>query len=258
MVQKVQKQEEISIMELERGTITFHVLGVTPFIAAAMSQKAKRELLLPRGKKNAAERASTVKHDPIAEYRDSIYRNLDDDAPSRIVVPSTMFKAAMSSVATDIPGVTKAQIGRLTYVNGDYISLYGTPKILCSVVRNSDMNRTPDIRTRAILPTWAAIVDVTFTKPLVKETHVGNLLSAAGLIRGVGDWRPEKGQGNYGQFELVAANDARFLKLVETQGRAPQDAALASPDPYDSETVQLLDHAFTEAEARGLTLTLPA
>ena len=70
----------------------------------------------------------------------------------------------------------------------------------------------------------------------------------AGIMRGVGDYRPEKGKGDYGQFELVAANDPRFLAVIKDGGRRAQDAALANPSPYDAESAELLTWYGVEAE----------
>lgn len=242
---------EISIVKIEQGRIQFCVLGVSPLIMHAMSAKVGRELLLPRGRKTAADKASSLKHNPYEEYRDSVYKAVGDDGDTRCLVRSTAFKSAMASAALDIPGAAKAQIGRLTYVNGDYVEVYGVPRLHMAVVRSADMNKTPDIRTRAILPAWACRVTVTYTRPILRESSVVNLLAAAGVMRGIGDWRPEKGSGSFGQFELVSSDDERFLSVVKSGGRAAQDKALANPECYDGETAELLSWFDSEANRRG-------
>lgn len=245
------KDDSISVVEVTKGSITFCVLGSTPLILHRMSEKAKQQLLLPAGRKTAAEKASSMKHDPVAEYRASAYQSVGDDHPTRLLQVSTSFKKSLASAALDMPGAAKAQIGRLTYVEGDYVGIYGTPKLFMAVTRSSDINRTPDIRTRAIVPEWAAFVTITFVKPIMRETVVANLFAAAGIMRGVGDWRPEKGSGSYGQFELVSADDERFKRIVAEQGREAQDKALAEPQPYDSESAEMLSWFKAEANRRG-------
>lgn len=42
---------------------------------------------------------------------------------------STSFKGAIRSAALDMPGAKKAQIGRLTYIAGDFVGIYGVPKL---------------------------------------------------------------------------------------------------------------------------------
>jgi len=81
---------------------------------------------------------------------------------------------------------------------------------------------------------------------------VANLLAAAGITIGIGDWRPEKGAGNYGQFKLVDANDADFVRIVTHGGRAAQQAALDTPVAYNDETAELLTWFETERGVRSL------
>ncbi len=164
---------------------------------------------------------------------------------------ASAFKAALKSAALDLPGASKSQIGRLTYVEGDLVSIYGVPKLLMSVVRSADMNRTPDIRTRAILTEWACRVSITFVMPLLREQAVVNLLAAAGITQGIGDWRPQKGSGSYGQFALVGIGDADFDRIVATGGRDAQMAAMAEPECYDDETEKLLSWFDVESKRRG-------
>lgn len=247
---KQQTTEEISILEVSQGRADVCILGKTPLILNRMSEKAARELLLPR-KKTAADKAGSLKHNPPEEYRASAYKSSDPKAATRLLLLSTAFKGAMRSVAVDIPGAAKAQIGRLTYVDGDYVDIYGIPKLFMSITRSADMNRTPDVRTRAIVPEWACRLSVTYVTPLLKEQAVVNLLAAAGIMRGVGDWRPEKGAGNYGQFELVSSNDKRFLDIVKRGGAKAQDEALANPECYDAESAELLTWFTDEAGRRG-------
>ncbi|MGW8178293.1 MAG: hypothetical protein ACWGQW_05940, partial [bacterium] len=234
MAAKKEKSENVEVVRVEEKELHFCVLGRDPgLLNNAMSEKTKQELLFPRGRKTAADKASTLKHNPLKEYRDSCYKSIHEDSSTRIQIRATSFKAAMASVALDIPGAAKAQIERLVYVRGDYINVYGIPQIHMAVVRNKDMNRTPDVRTRACIPEWACYLTISFTSPILKEKDVVQLLANAGFMRGVGDWRPEKGSGSYGQFELVSENNPDFQRIIKAGGREAQDAALLSPQPYD-------------------------
>jgi hypothetical protein len=244
----VKKEVAVDIVRITEGRINVCILGRTPLIHNRMSQKAWRELLMPR-RKTTADKVSNLKHDPLAEYRASAYL-AEGEGPTRFQVLSTAFKGAICSVAVDIPGAAKAQVGRLTWVEGDRIDVYGIPKLRMAVVRNSDMNHTPDIRTLAAMPEWACRVSIVFVTPLLNQTAVINLLASAGLTRGIGDGRQEKGKLSFGQFEIVDSNDARFLKLLE-DGRAAQDAALANPEPFDTESAEMFAWFTDEAARRG-------
>jgi len=251
MASKKSEGTEISVLEVSRGVIEFCVLGNSPLICNAMSAKAKQQLLLPPTKKNAAEKASTLKHQPMDEFRASMYTARDPACPTRIIAKATAFKGALMSAAIDIPGAAKAQIGRLAYVEGDEIPIFGIPQLLMSVTRSADMNKTPDVRTRAILPKWACRIAIQYTTPLLKEQAIINLLAAAGITQGVGDWRVQKGSGNYGQFSLVSPDDKEFVRIIKEGGKNAQDKAIADPVCYDSETEELLSWFHVETKRRG-------
>jgi hypothetical protein len=228
------------ILKITQGTLDVWLVGGEPIILNRMSEKAKHELLVPHGRLTEVEKQTRLKHDPIAEYRASPYTLKDARQPTLLAHLAAAFKKAMMTAALDLPGTKKAQIGRLVWVQGQYVGLYGLPKLFMAPVRSADMNRTPDIRTRAIVPEWAAHLEVTFTQPLIRAQAVANLLGAAGLIAGVGDWRPEKGAGNFGQFRIVDQDDKTLRRIMATGGRAAQEAALAKPVAYDDETTEML------------------
>lgn len=243
--------EEITVITVGTELLTYNVLGTSPLILNAMSQKTRQQLILPPKKKNTAEKTSTLKHVPMEEYRASAYKSQGDTAPTRLLMMSTAFKNALRSVALDLPGATKAQLGRLAFVEGVYVHVYGVPQLFMSVVRNSDMAHTPDVRTRAIVPEWACQVAIRIMTPMLNATEVDKLFGAAGMMRGVGDWRPEKGSGSFGQFSLVAEDDPRFVAIVDGGGREAQDAALDNPACYDGETAELLTWFDAEVKRRG-------
>lgn len=245
-------ETEVVIQEIAKAVDSFWIVGTSPFVCNRMSQKARGELLLPKGRKTAAEKASSLKHDPMQEFRASPYLTRDDNAPTVIEALASMFKGAMKTAALDLPGARKAQIGRLVNIEGDRVSLYGVPQIFMSIVRSADMNRTPDVRTRAIIPTWAARVTVSYVSTIIRTQSVANLLAAGGVTAGVGDFRPEKGAGNYGMFRLVSEGDAELQHIMVTGGRTEQAAALADPEPYDDETAELLSWYGVEVARRGI------
>lgn len=251
MKPKKESVSEISILEVNQGELSVCILGESPFIYNAMSEKVRQTLLMPAPKKNAAERASSLKHEPLAEYRASVYHHIDKSRPTHLSFPASGFKKALAGAALDIPGAAKAQIGRLVWVCGDRVDMYGAPKMLMSVTRSSDINRTPDVRTRAILPEWACKLTLRYMKPILKEQTIANLLAAAGMIRGVGDWRQEKGSGSYGQFRLVSEDDADFVRICAEGQRKVQLAALETPSFYDDETQKLFDWFIEERARRG-------
>jgi len=235
-------------LDVERACVW--IIGQTPLIYHAMSQKSKQTLLFPKPRKTAADKSQSLKHDPLQEFRDCCYRRVDGDAgPTRLIFPAVSFKASMCNAALEIPGAKKTQIGRLVWVENDYIDMYGVPEMLISIVRSSDMNKTPDMRTRAILRKWACKLTINFVKPTLNQTGICRLLETAGLVMGVGDFRQQKGAGNYGQFCI--ADEAEVKDIVAGGGMEIQDSALESPNFYDLETSNLYNWFVEERARRG-------
>lgn len=241
-------KQDISIVKMEQGEVTFCILGQTPIILNRMTEKAKRELLMPAKKSG---RKSSLKHDPYQEFRDSPYTIPDDNAPAYLAHLATAFKGAIRGAGVDTDGISKAELGRLLWVNGERIPLFGEPQLMMAITRSAGMNKTPDVRTRACIPKWACMLSVSFMKPKISASDVTNLLVTAGLTQGVGDWRPEKGAGNYGQFTIVDKNDEEFNRIINSDGRDVQKRAMQAPVMYDDETVELMSWFDDEAEARG-------
>lgn len=246
----VQTEATVDIPRITTHTITLYILGTRPLICNRMSEKAKGEILSPRGRKTAAEKASTLKHYPLEEFRASPYTL--PGGPTLLALMSSAFKGAMSTAALDLPGSNKKQIGRLVWVAGDYTPVYGTPKVFMSVVRSADMNKTPDIRTRAIVPQWAAVVDVSYVAPIINAQAIVNLAVAAGYTVGVGDYRPEKGAGTYGQFTVFTDDSDPAFQEVLAQGREAQIAAMNAPEPYDQDTTDMLAWWQSDTRRRGM------
>lgn len=247
-------ETEISVLTIKVDSVKVCIKGTTPLIYNAMAEKAWHELLLPGGRKSTAQRAESLKHEPLLEFNGSVYtfREVDGDMPTRLYFPTGAFKKAIAKAALDLPGVSKSQVGRLCWITEDRVPVYGVPQLLMSVVRSADMNRTPDIRTRAILPTWACEFTVKSAAPIIKTENVVRLLMAAGVLVGIGDWRQEKGAGSYGQFEIADKGDKGFAAIVKNGARKAQDAALAEPAPYDDETEKLLSWFDAEIQRRGI------
>ncbi len=243
----------ICIAEFLSESVTVRVVGTSPIILNRMSEKAKRELLLPKGRRSAADRAQTLKHDPLEEFQASPYVSDDPKSPTYLQALSSFFKKGMSGAATDIPGTNKAQIGRLLWVEGERVPLYGVPYMRMDIVRSSDMNRTPDVRTRCCVKEWACEITIHYAVPLLNKTAVLNLLAAAGMYAGAGDWRPGRG-GVCGQYRgMTTSADDRKLwdRLVKTGGRKSQMDAMASPIFYDDDTAELFGWFNEEVEKRG-------
>lgn len=244
----------INTIEIRQGRADYWLLGTTPHIPHAFSESTGKELLFPAKKKSKAEKETTLKHKPLEEYRGCFYkRRPDDKGPTRLLMPSRLIKAAISEVAKRMPGASASEVRQLVFVEGIYNDLYGVPEILMSYVRNLDILRTPDIRTRPIMPLWACKVTIRHVLPHISADVLHNLVSAAGVLCGLGDGRPQKGNDVFGQYETVSANDAR-LRAVMKMGIKQQDAAIARPNPFDQFSADMLGYHNAESRRRNFKL----
>lgn len=246
---------EIVIHPVQEGHAEYYILGTSPLILNRMSQKAWHELLAPKGRKTAADKTANLKHDPIAEFRDSPYRIPEIKEPTLLAVMPSSFKKSMAIAALDTPGAKKAQIDRLVkMMEPELLPIWGVPRIFMAVTRSADQNKTPDIRTRALLPEWAAKVVVRFNATVLRTQSITNLLAAAGMWSGIGDWRQEKGSGSYGSFIIVSKDDPDFKRITTTQGRKAQQEALEHPMAYNDETAEMLAWFDVEVKRRGFSV----
>jgi hypothetical protein len=251
MATKKAEAGTLHIDALKQGRVTLTLVGNTPFYFNAMSAKAKRSLLIGGGKKTAAERKE-LKHDPEQEYRDSVYRAHSGD--TLLCFPAPGVKNAMATAALETPGVTKTSVQRLIFLPEQRIRMWGKPYLKMDVVRSADMNKTPDVRTRAFLPRWVAEVDIAFVTPTLSAHAIVSLLSNAGVIVGIGDFRQEKGRGSYGTFSVVGEDGGEwsdYIAEIKAEGRDVQQSAMDHPEYADQETADLMEMLEEERERRA-------
>jgi hypothetical protein len=242
--------EPIRVAPINTRTLELALIGVTPLYQNRMSAKNARGILVPPPRMTKADKAANQKHDPRAEFRDAA--QVLRSGETHLGIPATAFKGAMMTAALETQGgIQKTQVGRLCFVEDEYVPVYGVPFLSMSMVRMADINHTPDIRTRPVLPRWACTVRVTYVVPNLDETVVTNLLARAGTYIGVGDWRQEKGKGNFGRWRIVNAGDAEWEDIVAQGGRDAQMAAFETPMPYDPVTADLLSWYDEEMARRG-------
>jgi hypothetical protein len=265
-VTRTPKPLELEVIDLERGNTDLYIVGTSPFYCNRMGAKAQRELLLPRGTLTRAQKATKLKHAPLAEFRDSPYmrrtitnrtpwRNEITEAPAEtlLTMRAVAPKKAMAAAALDMPtSVTKAAVGRLIQVNGDYVPLWGRPYLDMSVVRQAGIAKTPDIRTRARLNRWAMRISLSWVKPMLNATLVGQLLNAAGVLCGLGDFRQEKGGGSFGMFRIAPPDDPELIQIMAEGDYREQALALRDPECVDWESDDLLSWYFEELKRRGV------
>jgi hypothetical protein len=93
---------------------------------------------------------------------------------------------------------------------------------------------------------------INFITPKLSQTAIISLLVNGGFTCGLGDWRQEKGSGNFGLFEVAESlQDARVQRLMAEGGRDVQIKALETPQFYDDDTERLYTWLNDEVMRRG-------
>lgn len=243
-IKKNTEHTTLVIEPIKMRSVIVHLVGISPLIMHRFAFKAWQELLYPSQKKNKAERASSLKHQPLEEYRGCLYCNRDPGQAALFHIPNGMLHQALAAAALDMPGATRTAMERWTSVVDLNINLFGVPQMFMSMVRSSDQNRTPDVRTRPIFPQWACSIEISYKIDPLTDSSVINLLAAAGTIVGFGDWRPQKG-GPYGKFKIVGvwpvdirvaleAHYASCLNCYQRVGLWPKRKSSGSPASFAS------------------------
>ena len=240
MVAKKNTEKEaggLGIEPLDQYETHVKILGTSPLIYNSMSAKAQQTLFLGARKKTAAEKKE-IKHNPEEEFVDSCYE--DGINGAHLSFPSTGIKRGMATAALETAGVTKASINRCIYVVGEHINVWGKPYMNMSVVRSSDINRTPDIRTRAKLPNWCTEVTIRYIYPTFSQKDILSLVTNAGTLCGLGDWRIEKG-GPMGGYRIALTKEDFKLwdKIVKEEGETCQKLSLENPETEANDKTSL-------------------
>lgn len=202
------KSGPIDVPLIKIGETTMWVVGRTQYVFNSMSGRGRRELLYPSGgRRSRADRAGVLKHDPYAEFCDSITR-APEGSPTLLGIPAAAFHRLMQTAALDLPNTRKSEIGRMTWIvadEGAALPVWGVPEFEIIGVRTADLARTPDMRSHAVMREWCCEVTVQYVVPRLTASACFNLMFAGGWTVGVGDGRQEKGILNNGQFAVVPA-----------------------------------------------------
>ncbi|RVK37621.1 hypothetical protein [Sinorhizobium meliloti] len=218
------KREEIGIElpKLDIRLMEVTVVGDSPLIVHAWSEKAKKEML---GKQMKTAKQAKEAKDPKADFESSLYR-LGDGGHG---FPSIGFKAAAVTACTSVAGITKVAARQAFHILGEDVDVKGAfdgTSARHNLVRiegsepsmREDMVRvgmgTADLRYRGEFADWHAKLLVRYNANVLSESQILNIINVAGFAVGVGEWRPEK-DGMSGMFHV--ATEADMLKLEAAQ-----------------------------------------
>ena len=212
MGKKIEEEVGIEIPKLELKEFYLHIIGDSPLIVHAWSEKAKKEMLDKQMKKATKGREAK---DPFRDFCDSLYwltekpenPTMEDVESAKFGFPAVAFKAA----AVDggfLSGVTaKKTTGRAAFhIIGEMVEIDGKP------IMREDMVRvgmgTADIRYRAEFKEWRTTLRIRYNEFAMSMEQIVNLFNFGGFGVGIGEWRPAK-DGSYGMFHVATENELK-------------------------------------------------
>jgi hypothetical protein len=217
----------IELPPLNLSVMEVTIIGDTPLIVHAWSQKAKKEMLDKQMKKAKGAREAK---DPQADFEASMYRLADGGYG----FPSVAFKNSAVTAGTSVAGLTKIAARQAFHILGEDAEVLGAfegSKSRMNLARiegpaptmREDMVKvgmgTADLRYRPEFPDWWAKILVRFNGNVLSESQILNLLNTAGFAVGVGEWRPEK-DGMNGMFHVATEADLKKLEKPAKMRRA--------------------------------------
>lgn len=211
------KTEVIEIRPIEIKKVTVRVVGDTPLIMHAWSEKAKRMMLeaqmgIAKGKKKEVK-------NPADDFIRSMYwlTTMPEDGTmesfeeaiangARFGFPVTAFKQAAISAAYRMGWAKdKMSMRGAFYIDSDengMIEIHSdTPEMREDMVKVG--MGTADIRYRGEFKNWYADLTISYNaNGQYSLENIVNIINAGGYVCGVGEWRPER-DGQYGMFHVA-------------------------------------------------------
>lgn len=186
----------IELPALRIQTLSLMLIGDSPLIVHAWSEKAKRQMLDKQMKR--ATKAKEAK-DPEADYEACFYRT----ETGGYGFPAIGVKAAMVSACRFV-AMKMTEARGAFHIDCEMLSVHGEPRPREDMVRVG--MGVADIRYRPEFPDWRIPVNIKFNAGVISAEQIANLLNTAGFAIGIGEWRPER-NGSYGRFHVAGEND---------------------------------------------------
>jgi hypothetical protein len=211
MATKKSENPVINIPAMQIQTFDLKIVGDSPFICHAWSEKAKLMMLQKQQKKASAGKEI---RNPMREYANTLYwlsekpdiENMTDEEiwnatqEGRFGFPTVAFKAAAVDAGYQQGILDKKTTARGAFhIIGEFAEIEGKPSI------REDMARigmgTADLRYRAEFKEWSTVLHIRLNSNAMSMEQVVNLMNVAGFACGIGDWRVAK-DGTYGMFHV--------------------------------------------------------
>lgn len=199
------KPVAIELPRLDLRIMRVRLIGDSPLICHAWSEKAKLMMLNKQMKKAAQKKDAKS---PEQDFCDSLYWltekpaagsfQMPDDA--KFGFPVIAFKAAATSACRFVEGIKMTEVRGAFHIQGEMAQIDGVPAPREDMVRVG--MGTADIRYRGEFKEWSTDLTIRYNAAALAPEQIVNLLNVAGFGVGVGEWRPEK-DGSFGMFHVA-------------------------------------------------------
>jgi hypothetical protein len=188
-------KDSIAIPQIHIRRVTISIVGTSPLITHAWSEKAKKQM---RDKQTGAAKQKKEAKDPMADFEAAKYL----DAKGRDCVPSLAFKNAIVSAARYADDMKMTMLRGALFIEGELLPIeYDECVMREDMVRVGGMSKTADIRYRPAYHGWRVSLPIQYNERALSLEQLTNLIQLAGFSIGICEWRPEK-RGDFGRFAL--------------------------------------------------------
>ena len=191
-------KERVTITAPKIKTIKIKIIGTAPYLQCRFAAKAIAKIMTKQQAGSTATKGKKASHPP-RDYDDDFKGAIHKSADGWYGIPATAFRQAAISACRLVN--FKATLAKLSiFIDAEgYDEVDSTPLVRIDskpekhvmMGRNSDMNRTPDVRVRAIYKKWSATLTVRFDEDQFHTADVVNLFMRIGQQVGVGEGRPD-------------------------------------------------------------------
>ena len=208
---KKTEEATINIPKMDIKLFDLQIVGDSPLISHAWSEKAKLMMLQKQQKK--ATTGKEVRR-PMVEYANSLYwlsekPDIDGMTEEEIFqatqegtfgFPTIAFKAAAVDAGYQQGVLDKKTTARGAFhIIGEFAEIVGKPSL------REDMARigmgAADLRYRAEFKEWSTTLHIRYNANSMSIEQICNLFNIGGFACGIGDWRPAK-DGTFGCFHI--------------------------------------------------------
>lgn len=196
----------VEIPQIEIKTATVKIIGDSPLISHAWSEKAKKMILDKQMKRATAGKEA---RDPWMDFCESLYW-LDgmpknpkekDIVKARFGFPTVAFKACAIDAGYQQGILAKKTTARGAFhLIGEFAEISGIPEMREDMVRIG--MGTADLRYRGEFKNWTTNLTISYNPKAISLEQIINLLNIGGFANGVGEWRPSK-DGSFGTFHVA-------------------------------------------------------